>query len=266
MRARKWIILCSIGAAAAALAAVWIWSVSMPSGDLYATRQTADFPVEPVAVQTTAETETTAAAATTAATSAQTELTVITKMTETTNITTTAPDRNLNTADAAALKRVSGVGDVLAEAIIAYRTAHGGFTRRAELLEIEGIGEILAGRIMEEFEIPGELPPLTVPAETTATAAQTAAAAETTTTAEEPVGPYDANKVTREELLRIPGMSELYADEILYAREQLHGFRTAYELAAALSIPGPYIQNVLFQYLYVENDTVLGTTSAAAAE
>lgn len=48
---------------------------------------------------------------------------------------------NLNTADAAALDTLPGVGPVTAEAILSWRAEHGGFTAVEELLEVDGIGD-----------------------------------------------------------------------------------------------------------------------------
>jgi competence protein ComEA len=48
---------------------------------------------------------------------------------------------NLNTADQALLETLPDVGPVTAEAIIAWRTEHGGFTAVDELLEVDGIGD-----------------------------------------------------------------------------------------------------------------------------
>ena len=48
---------------------------------------------------------------------------------------------NLNTADAAALDTLPGVGPVTAESILSWREEHGGFTSVDELLEVDGIGE-----------------------------------------------------------------------------------------------------------------------------
>ncbi len=48
---------------------------------------------------------------------------------------------NINTADQATLETLSGVGPVTAQAIIAWRTEHGGFTAVVELLEVDGIGD-----------------------------------------------------------------------------------------------------------------------------
>ena len=54
---------------------------------------------------------------------------------------TTGPLVNLNTADQALLETLPDVGPVTAEAIIAWRTEHGGFTAVDELLEVDGIGD-----------------------------------------------------------------------------------------------------------------------------
>lgn len=48
---------------------------------------------------------------------------------------------NINTATAAELAELPGVGEVLAQRIVAYREANGPFASAEELLEVEGIGE-----------------------------------------------------------------------------------------------------------------------------
>jgi competence protein ComEA len=47
---------------------------------------------------------------------------------------------NINTADAATLETLNGVGPVLAAAIVQYRTEHGQFTSVDQLDEVSGIG------------------------------------------------------------------------------------------------------------------------------
>ena len=54
---------------------------------------------------------------------------------------TNGPLVNLNTADQALLETLPDVGPVTAEAIISWRTEHGGFTAVDELLEVDGIGD-----------------------------------------------------------------------------------------------------------------------------
>jgi competence protein ComEA len=48
---------------------------------------------------------------------------------------------NINTADAAALTLLKGVGEKKAQAIIAYRDEHGAFQSIEELAEVKGIGD-----------------------------------------------------------------------------------------------------------------------------
>lgn len=48
---------------------------------------------------------------------------------------------NINTADAEALETVPGIGEVLAQRILAYRRQHGAFREPEELLNVSGIGE-----------------------------------------------------------------------------------------------------------------------------
>ena len=48
---------------------------------------------------------------------------------------------NLNTADLAALETLPGVGPVLAQRILDWRTEHGQFTAVEELGEVSGVGE-----------------------------------------------------------------------------------------------------------------------------
>ena len=51
------------------------------------------------------------------------------------------PPLDLNTATEAELMELPGIGEVLASRITAYRTAHGPFQSVEELLEVPGIGE-----------------------------------------------------------------------------------------------------------------------------
>ena len=48
---------------------------------------------------------------------------------------------NINTADAAELTKLTGIGETRADAIIAYRSEHGGFKSIEEIMQVSGIKE-----------------------------------------------------------------------------------------------------------------------------
>lgn len=58
---------------------------------------------------------------------------------------------NLNTADAGQLSTLSGIGQSKAEAIIAYREEHGGFTSIEEIMNVEGIKEGTFSKIKDKI-------------------------------------------------------------------------------------------------------------------
>lgn len=60
---------------------------------------------------------------------------------------------DLNTADAAALESLPGVGPVLAGRILAWRVEHGRFTSVDELGEVSGIGEKMLSQIRDRVRI-----------------------------------------------------------------------------------------------------------------
>lgn len=158
------------------------------------------------------------------------------------NSMSTTPDvnHNLNTAAADELTRVAGIGEVLANRIIAYRSQLGGFTHRSQLLEIDGVGPVLLDQLLAEFEIPNEQ--LSAPSTDAPTVI--------------PAGRYDLNQVTKEELLRIQGMSQELADQIIALRELIHYYTNVYELMYIESLSGVYFEEVLKQHLYVNSDTI----------
>ena len=60
---------------------------------------------------------------------------------------------NINTADAAALTKIKGIGSKKAEAIIAYRTANGNFKTIDDLKKVKGIGAKILEKIKPHITI-----------------------------------------------------------------------------------------------------------------
>lgn len=62
---------------------------------------------------------------------------------------------NINTADADTLTALPGIGQVLAERILAYRQQNGPFRAIEEITNVEGIGEKKAEAILELITVGG---------------------------------------------------------------------------------------------------------------
>lgn len=60
---------------------------------------------------------------------------------------------NINTATAQQLDDLPGIGPVLAQRIVDYRTAHGGFSAVEELLNVSGIGNAKLMEILDEITV-----------------------------------------------------------------------------------------------------------------
>ena len=58
---------------------------------------------------------------------------------------------NINTATAAELITLSGIGQTRAEAIIRHREARGGFERIEEIMNVSGIGESIFASIKDRI-------------------------------------------------------------------------------------------------------------------
>ena len=60
---------------------------------------------------------------------------------------------NLNTADAETLKTLSGIGDSKAQAILAYREEHGGFSSIEEIMQVSGIKDAMFQKIRDKIKV-----------------------------------------------------------------------------------------------------------------
>jgi len=60
---------------------------------------------------------------------------------------------HLNTATAAELEVLPGIGPVLAERIVVYRTDHGPFDRVDQLHDVKGVGDHLLKRLQANLDL-----------------------------------------------------------------------------------------------------------------
>ena len=60
---------------------------------------------------------------------------------------------NINTADAATLQRLPGIGPAIAERIIAHRETHGAFRIIEEITDVSGIGEARFADIRDQITV-----------------------------------------------------------------------------------------------------------------
>lgn len=60
---------------------------------------------------------------------------------------------NINMADAAALDTLPGIGPVLAGRIVEYRSTHGAFSKKEDLMLVEGVGEGIYGDLRDVITV-----------------------------------------------------------------------------------------------------------------
>ncbi|MBT8295991.1 MAG: helix-hairpin-helix domain-containing protein [Gramella sp.] len=123
---------------------------------------------------------------------------------------------NLNIATADDLKKVNGVGEVLSQRIVKYRSSIGGFIDISQLQDVYGLSPEVIERIGEKFKVLST-PDITI---------------------------RNINTITASELAEIPYINQELAREIITYRKLHEGIRSFEELAKINRFPSDKIDRI----------------------
>lgn len=160
---------------------------------------------------------------------------------------------DLNAATAEELETLPGVGAILAERIVSYREAVGGFQALEELQQVNGIGSGIYSQIAPYLFIIGELQ--TISPESELPEATDAAAPElepetAPESASASIPRLDINIATAEDFQKLPNVTPEQAEAIVRLRTQIQYFQNIYELLYADGMTDRLFLSIR-DYLYV---------------
>lgn len=160
---------------------------------------------------------------------------------------------DLNAATAEELETLPGVGAILAERIVSYREAVGGFQALEELQQVNGIGSGIYSQIAPYLFIIGELQ--TISSESELPEATDAAAPElepetAPESASASIPHLDINIATAEDFQKLPNVTPEQAEAIVRLRTQIQYFQNIYELLYADGMTDRLFLSIR-DYLYV---------------
>ncbi len=160
---------------------------------------------------------------------------------------------DLNAATAEELETLPGVGAILAERIVSYREAVGGFQTLEELQQVNGIGSGIYFQIAPYLFIIGELQ--TISPESELPEATDAAAPElepetAPESASASIPRLDINTATAEDFQKLPNVTPEQAEAIVRLRTQIQYFQNVYELLYADGMTDRLFLSIR-DYLYV---------------
>lgn len=160
---------------------------------------------------------------------------------------------DLNAATAEELETLPVVGAILAERIVSYREAVGGFQSLEELQQVNGIGSGIYSQIAPYLFIIGELQ--TISPESELPEATDAAAPElepetAPESASASIPRLDINIATAEDFQKLPNVTQEQAEAIVRLRTQIQYFQNIYELLYADGMTDRLFLSIR-DYLYV---------------
>lgn len=160
---------------------------------------------------------------------------------------------DLNAATAEELETLPGVGAILAERIVSYREAVGGFQTLEELQQVNGIGSGIYFQIAPYLFIIGKLQ--TISPESELPEATDAAAPElepetALESASASIPRLDINIATAEDFQKLPNVTQEQAEAIVRLRTQIQYFQNIYELLYADGMTDRLFLSIR-DYLYV---------------
>ena len=141
----------------------------------------------------------------------------------------------MNAATAEELETLPGVGAILAERIVSYREAVGGFQTLEELQQVNGIGSGIYSQIAPYLFIIGELQTISPEPDTQPSESS------------EPTMPEEK---TAEDFQKLPNVTPEQAEAIVRLRTQIQYFQNIYELLYADGMTDRLFLSIR-DYLYV---------------
>lgn len=160
---------------------------------------------------------------------------------------------DLNAATAEELETLPGVGAILAERIVSYREAVGGFQTLEELQQVNGIGSGIYFQIAPYLFIIGELQTISPESELPEATDVAAPELEPETAPESAsasIPRLDINIATAEDFQKLPNVTQEQAEAIVRLRTQIQYFQNIYELLYADGVTDRLFLSIR-NYLYV---------------
>lgn len=155
---------------------------------------------------------------------------------------------NLNTANAGTLNTVPGIGEKMADDIIAYREEHGKFKDVEELKgNIKGIGEKTFDKMKDYLTVEGGISQGSVEV-----AGAAAGSGKKSSKKKAPAGKVNINTATAEELAEVPGIGPKMADAIVAYRQDKGKFTSVEELKGNIKGIGEKTFEKMKDYLTVK--------------